>query len=173
MSTKRLIWKIVSSMFALFIICYLYKTIFFADEYRTLHFMSTQCKILDKKLNQQQLINNKQQTQTMYQPLFLVAYTVNNKPYQEWTYHINNGYAAGESINENIFQHYQIGKSYQCWYDPTNPAVAVLSKIDWYFIPFFIFPALVGIYIAILVIRLLFRILAFVMLLISSLFLKK
>lgn len=173
MSIKRLIWKILSSMFGLFIMCYLYKTIFFADEYRTLHFVPTQCKVIDKKLNQQQLMNNKQQKQTMYQPLFLVSYTVNNKPYQNWTYLINNGFSAGETINENIFQRYEIGKSYKCWYDPANPAIAILSKIEWYFIPFLIFPVLISIYIAILIIRLIFRILTFFMRLISSLFLKK
>jgi hypothetical protein len=87
-------------------------------------FKPTICSILDKRLEK----GFNTRGHTNFRPDFLVSYSVQNKTYQLWTYDITQGYNSLRSENEAIFDKFNIGHSYTCWYDPNKPKIAVLKK---------------------------------------------
>jgi hypothetical protein len=72
-------------------------------------------------------------TADVYAPSF--AYTVrtaDGRSYPASGYDGSNTYTSDRAGQQAIVDHYNIGQSYQCWYNPANPTQAILVRQpDW------------------------------------------
>lgn len=69
----------------------------------------------------------------VYAPYFeYTVHAANGRNYASSGYDGSNTYTSDRDGQQAIVDHYNIGQSYQCWYNPTNPAQAVLVRQpDW------------------------------------------
>jgi hypothetical protein len=91
-------------------------------------FVETTCKVLDKRIGQQRDADG-----LVYRPEFYVKYEVGGVTYGNWHYDIQGAYSGEQQRAQAIlgrFEVYDAAKNnlYPCWYDPTNPDVAVLVR---------------------------------------------
>ena len=98
-------------------------------EWRVNHeFVETTCKVLAARLGEMQGENG-----PLYRPDISIEYEVGDVTYRDWHYDIHRAYSSGREDAQAIvdqFTHYQTAKDNRrpCWYDPTNPSVAVLVR---------------------------------------------
>lgn len=107
---------------------YVYFTDIRPDKVVTNTFNKTQCELADKNLGALSRMTNS------YRANFLVKYTVDGKNYNQWVSGngLNFSYVPSKDEEVNILNQYQVGKSYQCWYNPKMPQEAVLVlRNDW------------------------------------------
>lgn len=90
-------------------------------------FKPTLCAVVYKKLEQQPNLQPRA-TNLLYRPSILVFYTVNGKLYQAWTYDILRQYGDSKAVQQALLDRVQIGKNYDCWYDPKDPQKVVLVR---------------------------------------------
>ena len=64
----------------------------------------------------------------VYRPEIQIEYEIAGKKYVTTTYDITGAYSSGREEKEAILKQYDIGGKYTCWYDPTDPKVAVLVR---------------------------------------------
>lgn len=69
----------------------------------------------------------------VYAPYFeYIVHTADGRSYSASGYDGSNTYTSDRGGQQAIVDHYNIGQSYQCWYDPANPARAVLVRqLNW------------------------------------------
>lgn len=91
-------------------------------------FRETMCRILDKRVEQ-----TDGDAGPLYRPEFHIAYLVEGKEYHAHTFHITKVATSDRAASEAVLAQYNIGQQYSCWYDPLNPAQAVLVKQSSWF----------------------------------------
>ncbi len=104
-------------------------------------YQSGQCTITAKQLEHDistttSTNSNGSKTTTstdVYAPYFeYTVHAANGRSYSANGYDGSNTYTSDRDGQQAIVDHYTIGQSYQCWYNPTNPAQAVLVRQpDW------------------------------------------
>ena len=98
-------------------------------EWRVNHeFVQTPCRVLEKRINEKQSSESGQ----LYQPEFKIEYKVAGVLHSDWHYGIEPTYAGGQEEAQTILDRFELyskhHKTYPCWYDPTDPDVAVLVR---------------------------------------------
>lgn len=63
-----------------------------------------------------------------YQPRISIKYTVNRQKFAATTYAANDNWGHSRSQAQDILARFAIGQEYPCWYDPDEPAKAVLVR---------------------------------------------
>ncbi len=97
-------------------------------EWRANHdFAETPCTVLDKRLGQRPGSDG-----GSYRPEILIRYTVGDRTLETWTYDITFnstwGYAASRESPQSKIDRFTTVKQYPCWYDPDDPATAVVVR---------------------------------------------
>lgn len=81
------------------------------------------CTVLDKRLGESDGEDGK-----TYRPEIRIRYEVGGQTFETWTYDATGTYSSGRKAKQHILQNYAVGQQYPCWYDPANPAKAVLVR---------------------------------------------
>ncbi len=64
-----------------------------------------------------------------YKPLFTYrVHTADGKSYTAQGYGLVNSSSSEKQGEQAILDHFRVGRSYPCWYDPANPQQAVLTR---------------------------------------------
>ncbi len=97
-------------------------------EWRASHdFIATTCNVLDKHVGERSGENG-----AKFRPEIQILYTVGDTAYKTWTYDItfNSTWAYSSNREERQAQvdAFQTFHQYPCWYDPQDPAVAVVHR---------------------------------------------
>jgi hypothetical protein len=87
------------------------------------HFLETNCKVVATAISE-----NRNDDSITYRPDVTIEFDVAGKRHRTTTYdaarlHTSNRHKAQAAIDE-----FQVGKEYDCWYDPMNPDRAVLVR---------------------------------------------
>jgi hypothetical protein len=98
-------------------------------EWRVNHeFVETTSRVLDKQLGEKDFGEEGR----LYRPEIKIQYEVGGVEYRDWHYDIRDTYSSGRENAQAVldgFQLYSISReTYPCWYDPANPAIAVLVR---------------------------------------------
>jgi hypothetical protein len=64
----------------------------------------------------------------MYRPEILIKYDADGHTQYAWTYDVTQTYLTDRASVETILDGFEIGKRYDCWYDPVDPQTAVLVR---------------------------------------------
>lgn len=99
-------------------------------------FVKTTCVVLDKRVHETAGANG-----PAYRPEIQIRYLVNGVTYVDWVYDIRREGTPGVSDKEEILARFKTGEQYPCWYDTTNPSLAVLVRDqNWWAWLMFIVP---------------------------------
>ncbi|OAI48454.1 hypothetical protein AYO44_06985 [Planctomycetaceae bacterium SCGC AG-212-F19] len=63
-----------------------------------------------------------------YKPHISIKYTVNGQEFQATTYSANDNWGHPRAKAQDILARFEMGREYPCWYDPDDPAKAVLAR---------------------------------------------
>jgi hypothetical protein len=107
---------------------------FAVPEWRVNHeFVATTCKVLDKRIGQR-----RGEDGPLFRPEIKIEYEVGSATYRDWHYDIHHhemdgGYSSGREDAQAALDRFALSGTakdshYPCWYDPTNPYVAVLVR---------------------------------------------
>ena len=102
---------------------------FVMPEWRVNHeFVETTCRVLDKRIGEKQGEDG-----PLYRPEIKIEYEAGGETYRDWHYDIHWVYSSGRENAQAILDQFALFDSaknnrYPCWYDPTNPYVAVLVR---------------------------------------------
>jgi hypothetical protein len=103
-------------------------------EWRVCHeFVETTCKVLDKRIGEKPGEGG-----PLYRPEIKIEYEVDGETYRDWHYDIHRDYAGGREGAQAALERFALydktkKNCYACWYDPTDPGVAVLvQKYSWW-----------------------------------------
>ncbi|HEY2881654.1 MAG TPA: hypothetical protein VGJ15_04460 [Pirellulales bacterium] len=70
----------------------------------------------------------------VYRPEALLHYQADGQDYDSWTFDITGGYSSNQEEVQAIVDRITPDREYWCWYDPLNPAKAVLVRgYRWWF----------------------------------------
>ncbi len=86
-------------------------------------FAQTTCKTLEKRIGEEP-----QKDGLLYRPEIHIEYEVQNVAYRTWTYDVGENYSSDRDVAQAVLDRFEIGKEYPCWYDPSDPRVAVLVR---------------------------------------------
>jgi len=98
-------------------------------EWRTEHeFIKHRCLVQDTRIGEVQ-----GEEGTLYRPEIQIEYQIDGETYRTWTYDVwtydsDGGYSAGQEDKQAVLDRFTIGQQYHCWYDPSDPNVAVLVR---------------------------------------------
>ncbi len=99
-------------------------------EWRTNHvFVEDVCTVLDKRIEQREGREG-----IVYRPEVCIEYEVGGQRHCVWTYDIRRAEESSEEAAQKVLDRFAAGEKHPCWYDPSNPAVAVLARgYSWWF----------------------------------------
>lgn len=63
-----------------------------------------------------------------YRPEFLIRYEVGGQTYETWTYDATGVYSTHQDSQQVVIDSFSVEGQYACWYDPDDPASAVLVR---------------------------------------------
>jgi hypothetical protein len=86
-------------------------------------FRDTECEVLKTRVREAG-----EGADASFRPEVQIRYEVNDTPYETWTYDISGVYSADREASEKLARHFVVGQRYPCWYDPQDPATAVLVR---------------------------------------------
>src|SRR5262245_33990534 len=93
-----------------------------------LHYVQTDCVVLDKRLEE-----SRGEDGPTYRPMIHVEYTVDGRAHRTWTYDASGMYTDGRARHQAVLDQFQKGQRYPCWYDPSDPDKAVLTRdFSWW-----------------------------------------
>jgi len=93
-------------------------------EWRVNHeFVETTCVVRGKEIG-----SSSGDDGDVYRPEIQIEYEIAGKKYVTTTYDITGSYSSGREDKQAILKRFDIGGKYACWYDPTDPKVAVLVR---------------------------------------------
>ena len=95
-------------------------------EWRASHeFIVHKCVVLDKRLAREQRDDG-----IHYRPDIQIEYQINGETYRTWTYDVRREYSPDRAEAERILNRFTADPElqYVCWYDPSDPQVAVLTR---------------------------------------------
>ncbi len=101
-------------------------------EWRANHvFVEHTCVVLDKQVGKRE-----GEKGTLYRPEVRIQYEVDGETHVLWAYDIRGAYSTGEEDKRAILSEFSVGRRYPCWYDPSDPRVAVVVRgYSWWFWP--------------------------------------
>ena len=104
-------------------VIYIYTDDIHPDKQAKTDFVQTTCLVVSKKLNMHEHLFGMQ-----YRADFLISYNVDGTQYNRWVSGngLRSDFSSGRVGKENILAQFDEGGTYTCWYDPTNPQVAVI-----------------------------------------------
>lgn len=88
------------------------------------HFAQTRCVVISKRL----LTLERSDGTRQYRPEIQILYDVGGNSYQARTYDIVRGWSDDERGQARLLDGFETGKTYPCWYDRLDPAVAVVAR---------------------------------------------
>jgi hypothetical protein len=91
-------------------------------------FVDSPCIVLQKRLGESESKNA-----PVYRPEILVEYEASGEPYESWAYHdVRGAYSSDLAAMQALLDRYEIGRQYNCWYDPQAPETVCLARgYDW------------------------------------------
>ncbi len=90
-------------------------------------YQAGQCTIIGKQL--QQTTDTQSTANYDYAPYFrYIVHTTDGRSYTTGGYDGTNTYSSDQAGQQAVLDQYQVQKTYPCWYDPSNPAQAVLVR---------------------------------------------
>ncbi len=97
-------------------------------EWRANHeFLQGTCTVRATRIGQKEADDG-----TLYRPEVQIEYEIDGKPYEIWTYDVHTirggGYYSGEDDARAVLDRFTIDQDYFCYYDPSDPNVAVLVR---------------------------------------------
>lgn len=93
-------------------------------DWRAKHkFVETTCEILERRV-----VEEGQPASLRYRPEFHIRYEVGGHTYQVWTYELPRLSTTDLPASEALISQFEVGRRYPCWYDPFDPAQAVLVR---------------------------------------------
>jgi Protein of unknown function (DUF3592) len=106
-------------------------------EWRANHsFTEHSCVIREKRIGE-----HRDDDGTTYRPEFLIAYSLDGRDHEIWTYNVTRAYSFGRASTEHILLQFVVGQRYSCWYDPNDPSQAVLVlEYSWFRYIFMLIP---------------------------------
>lgn len=121
--STRIIMPWIIVFFGIFFIGFLLKD----DWYLNNKYVETQCSILDKKFG---AYTTSSKTRRGYykNPEFYVSYHIDGKSYLQWISYYNSSIKRYFESHQEMFDRYDVGKIYPCWYDPRNVDSVVLQR---------------------------------------------
>ena len=95
-------------------------------EWRTNHeFIKDTCTVRETRIGQK-----RGEDGTLYRPEVQIEYRIDGETYRIWTYDIHTirggGYSTDQDDTREILDRFQVDQQYLCYYDPSDPNVAVL-----------------------------------------------
>jgi hypothetical protein len=94
-------------------------------EWRVNHrFLEARCIVVTKRLLE---IENPS-GEKRYRPEFQIQYTVEPNFYDIRTYDIARAFSSDREAQDKVLRQFEVGREYPCWYNPADPAEAVLAR---------------------------------------------
>ena len=134
---------------------FLYKKYVLPDQITKLNFQVTNCQILSKKLSTSPGMVEE------YRADYLISYIVGAIQYNRWVAAngLDDSYDLEKERQDELYNRFKVGATYNCWYDPKNPEIAILvSRHNW----LGILPILIPLTIVIVVLYGIFRNLSYI-----------
>lgn len=95
-------------------------------QWRVSHdFVEAECTVIDARLGQKETDEG-----ALWRPEIQIEYTAGENTYRSWTYDLRGEYTAGKAPSEAVLARFPADPTarHACWYDPTDPNVAVLMR---------------------------------------------
>lgn len=133
---EALFFAVLLGMGAGFFILMLVKMV--VPEWRAEHdFVETTATVLETRIDE----SSDNDGRSVYRPTVRIQYSVDGQPYDIWTYDITRAYSSGREDKQAALDRLEVGRDYLCWYDPLDPARAVLVRgYSWWFWPLVLVP---------------------------------
>jgi len=97
-------------------------------------FVEGRCEILGRQIIEEER-RHKTSTKApgrskrmQYRPEFHIRYEVAGRELEARTWRIVESSSTSKASQEKVLARFEVGRSYPCWYDPADPARAVLEK---------------------------------------------
>jgi hypothetical protein len=140
-------FSLLIGQFIILFLCIAYTDHFYwaniaPDKEAKAYFQQTSCFLINKKLSTKGRILDR------YRADFLVSYQVNGVQYNKWMSGngLDHSFSTDRIAQETTLSQYQVGSTYPCWYDATDPQIALLvMRHNWTSTFPLILPAIVGI----------------------------
>ncbi|NLE39879.1 MAG: DUF3592 domain-containing protein [Pirellulaceae bacterium] len=98
--------------------------LFIVPEWRANNeFVKTNCVVVSKAVAESHGDDG-----ATYRPNIAIEYAVNGITYHEATYDIGKSPSPDREAQQTIVDQFEVGKSYDCWYDPRDPRTVVLAR---------------------------------------------
>jgi len=93
-------------------------------------FVEGTCTVLGKELISEKSSSkrSRRSDKTVYRPEFHIRHEVGGETYEVRTHRIVKSSSSGKTSEEKTLARFEVGKTYPCWYDPTDPSRVVLEK---------------------------------------------
>jgi hypothetical protein len=88
-------------------------------------FARTTCILIDKRVIERSATDA---DPAHYLPEFEIRYQAEGRLWDAKTYDVNRTYSTDHEATEAILDRFEVGKRYECWYDPIDPQRAVLVR---------------------------------------------
>ena len=126
---EALFFAILLGMGTGFLLLLLVKMV--VPEWRANHvFLETTATVLKTRLGE----SADNDGRPVFRPEVLIRYRVDGEVHEVWTYDITCAYSSGREQKQAVLDRIATGRDYLCWYDPLNPAIAVLVRgYSWWF----------------------------------------
>lgn len=150
----QLIGQLIVLLLCLTYIGYSYFVDIIPDKAIKQHFQSTTCFLTSKRLTSHGFFLFRR-----YRAEFLITYNVNGVQYNRWVSGngLDNELTRNESEQEDLLSQFEVGRTYQCWYDADNPHISILvPRHNWVSIFPLMIPATIGVIALYFVLRSLF-----------------
>ncbi len=91
-------------------------------------YVETTCVVLDKKIEERV-----SEEGMVSRPLIQIEYEVGGGVRQAWTYDASGIYSNLDDSNRAVLAQFKKGQRYPCWFDPSNPNSAVVTRsFSWW-----------------------------------------
>lgn len=144
---KRRLFLLLGQLFVLALcssyIAYIYQSNILPDKTARASFEKTDCFLISKKLNDKSYIIDH------FRAEFLISYNVNGVQYNHWVYGngLDESFSQDPDNQRNILTRYDVGGTYPCWYDPSQPQIAFfVPRNNWYSIFPLLLPMIIVIF---------------------------
>jgi hypothetical protein len=101
-------------------------------EWRANHsFLETKCVVLGKRLLERESaepLPDDASNGKSWRPEFQIEYQAGRHLFQTRTYDVSRSFSMNREEAARVVDQFQVGQEYTCWYDPADPATAVLVR---------------------------------------------
>ncbi len=91
-------------------------------------FVETVCEIENKRV-----VVTDDPDETRFRPEFLLRFEVEGRSQAHWGYSVCRVISTNRAEQEAILEGYEVGQTYPCWYDPSDPTrVVLVREFGWF-----------------------------------------